>query len=59
MGAGAGSMLFKEIKYIQRSIKISSPYLLPKMVEELVRLDNQGIYVSLITSAKMDEINDR
>ncbi|MGB5822395.1 MAG: phospholipase D family protein [Saonia sp.] len=54
MGTGAGTKLLKEIGNAQQSVKISSPYLSPKMVEELVWLHNQGIKVSLITSDKFD-----
>lgn len=54
MGTGAGAKLLKEIENAQTSVKISSPYLSPKMVEELVLLHNRGINVSLITSDKFD-----
>ena len=52
MGTGAGTKLLKEIGNAQRSVKISSPYLSPKMVDELVWLNKQGIEVTLITSDK-------
>jgi hypothetical protein len=54
MGTGAGTKLLKEIGNAQRSVKISSPYLSPKMVDELVWLHQQGIKVTLITSDKYD-----
>ena len=54
MGTGAGTKLLKEIGNAQRSVKISSPYLSPKMVDELVWLHNKGIKVTLITSDKFD-----
>jgi phosphatidylserine/phosphatidylglycerophosphate/cardiolipin synthase-like enzyme len=54
MGTGAGTKLLKEIGNAQRSVKISSPYLSPKMVDELVWLHEQGIKVTLITSDKFD-----
>ena len=54
MGTGAGTKLLKEIGNAQRSVKISSPYLSPKMVEELVWLHKKGIQVTLITSDKFD-----
>lgn len=54
MGAGAGTKLLKEIGNAQRFVKISSPYLSPKMVDELVGLHEQGIKVTLITSDKYD-----
>tara|TARA_R110002051_G_scaffold290773_1_gene354442 strand:- start:72261 stop:73022 length:762 start_codon:yes stop_codon:yes gene_type:complete len=54
MGTGAGTKLLKEIGNAQRSVKISSPYLSPKMVDELVWLHKQGIKVTLITSDKYD-----
>ncbi|HAS59754.1 MAG TPA: hypothetical protein DEQ87_17365 [Algoriphagus sp.] len=54
MGTGAGTKLLKEIGNAQRSVKISSPYLSPKMVDELVWLHKKGIKVTLITSDKFD-----
>ena len=54
MGTGAGTKLLKEIGNAQRSVKISSPYLSPKMVDKLVSLHKQGIKVTLITSDKFD-----
>lgn len=54
MGTGAGTKLLKEIGNAQRSVKISCPYLSPKMVDELVWLHKQEIMVTLITSDKFD-----
>ncbi|MGJ8734991.1 phospholipase D family protein [Zobellia laminariae] len=54
MGTGAGTKLLKEIGNAQCSVKISSPYLSPKMVDELVWLHKKGIKVTLITSDKFD-----
>ncbi|PKA99637.1 phospholipase D-like protein [Flavobacteriaceae bacterium MAR_2009_75] len=54
MGTGAGTKLLKEIGNAQGSVKISSPYLSPKMVDELVWLHKKGIKVTLITSDKFD-----
>ena len=54
MGTGAGTKLLKEIGNAQHSVKISSPYLSPKMVDELVWLHKKGIKVTLITSDKFD-----
>ena len=54
MGTGAGNKLLKEIGNAQRSVKISSPYLSPKMVDELVWLHKKGIKVTLITSDKFE-----
>lgn len=54
MGTGAGTKLLKEIGNAQRTVKISSPYLSPKMVDELVWLHKKGIKVTLITSDKFD-----
>ena len=54
MGTGAGTKLLKEIGNAQRSVKISSPYLSPKMVDELIWLHKKGIKVTLITSDKFD-----
>ncbi len=59
MGTGAGTKLLKEIGNAQRSVKISSPYLSPKMVDELVWLHKKGIKVALITSDKFDGRNYR
>ena len=54
MGTGAGTKLLQEIGNAQRSVKISSPYLSPKMVDELVWLHKKGLKVTLITSDKLD-----
>ena len=54
MGTGAGTKLLQEIGNAQRSVKISSPYLSPKMVDELVWLHKKGLKVTLITSDKFD-----
>jgi phosphatidylserine/phosphatidylglycerophosphate/cardiolipin synthase-like enzyme len=59
MGAGAGSKLLKEIGNAQKSVKISSPYLSPKMVKELIYLHNQGIQISLLTSDTLNGGNRR
>lgn len=54
MGTGAGKKLLHEIGNAQRSVKISSPYLSPKLVQELVWLHKKGVKVSLITSDTLD-----
>lgn len=59
MGTGAGKKLLHEIGNAQRSVKISSPYLSPKMVQELIWLHKKGIKVSLITSDTLDGGNGR
>lgn len=59
MGTGAGTKLLKEIGNAQKSVKISSPYLSPKMVDELIWLHGQGIKISLITSDSIDGHNGR
>jgi len=59
MGTGAGTKLLKEIGNAQKSVKISSPYLSPKMVEELIWLHKQGIRISLITSDTLNGGNHR
>jgi len=59
MGTGAGTKLLKEIGNAQKSVKISSPYLSPKMVEELIWLHGQGIKISLITSDSIYDKNGR
>lgn len=59
MGTGAGKKLLHEISNAQLSVKISSPYLSPKMVEELIWLHKKGIKVSLITSDTLDGGNGR
>jgi len=59
MGTGAGTKLLKEIGNAQKSVKISSPYLSPKMVEELIWLHKQGIQISLITSDTLNGGNHR
>lgn len=57
IGRGAGKKLLHEIRNAQRSIKISSPYLSPKLVEELIWSHKKGIKVSLITSDTLDGAN--
>lgn len=59
MGTGAGKKLLHEIGNAQLSVKISSPYLSPKMVQELIWLHKKGIKVSLITSDTLDGGNGR
>ncbi len=59
MGRGAGKKLLHEIGNAQRSVKISSPYLSPKLVEELIWLHKKGIKVTLITSDTLDGSNGR
>lgn len=59
MGTGAGKKLLHEIGNAQRSVKISSPYLSPKTVRELIYLHNKGVRVSLITSDTLDGGNGR
>ncbi|MCR9228836.1 MAG: phospholipase D family protein [Flavobacteriaceae bacterium] len=59
MGTGAGSKLLHEIANAQHSVKISSPYLSPKLVEELIWLHKKGVAVSLITSDMLDGADRR
>ncbi len=59
MGTGAGTKLLKEIGNAQKSVKISSPYLSPKLVDELIYLHKRGVCVSLITSDHLDRTNRR
>ena len=59
MGTGAGTKLLHEISNAQHSVKISSPYLSPKLVQELICLHQKGIKVSLITSDTLDGGNRR
>ncbi|MDT7828383.1 phospholipase D family protein [Pricia sp. S334] len=59
MGTGAGTKLLKEIGNAQKSVKISSPYLSPKMVDELIWLHHQGVKVSVITSDTVHGHNGR
>ncbi|THV56800.1 hypothetical protein EZV76_16730 [Flagellimonas alvinocaridis] len=54
MGTGAGSKLLHEISNAQHSVRISSPYLSPKLVQELIWLHQRGVKVSLITSDTLD-----
>ncbi len=50
MGTGAGAKMLKEIGNAQNSIKISSPYLSPTLIMELIWLHKKKVKVSLITS---------
>ena len=59
MGSGAGTKLLKEIGNAQKSVKICSPYLSPKMIDKLVWLHQQGIEVALITSDTYDARNQK
>ena len=59
MGTGAGTKLLKEIGNAEHYVRISSPYLSPKLVDELIWLHKQGVQVSLITSDHLDGGNGR
>lgn len=59
MGTGASTKLLKEIGNAQKSVKISSPYLSPKMMDELIWLHEQGVEISLITSDTLNGRNHR
>lgn len=59
MGTGAGTKLLKEIGNAQKSVKISSPYLSPALVNELIWLHNKEVKVSLITSDHLEGGNQK
>lgn len=59
MGTGAGKKLLKEIANARRSVNVISPYLSPRMMEELVWLNNKGIQVRLITSDSLENSNQK
>ena len=59
IGTGAGTKLLKEIANAQRSVKIISPYLSPKMIEELVWLHQKGIQVRLITTDTLENTHQK
>jgi len=55
IGRGAGTMLKKDLDNAKSSIKIISPYLTASYVEDLLRLANAGVSVTLITSNEIKE----
>ncbi|MEM6895632.1 MAG: phospholipase D-like domain-containing protein [Bacteroidota bacterium] len=59
MGTGAGKKLLHEIRNAQKSVKISSHYLSPKLFRELMHLHKREVEVSLITSDTLDGGNGR
>ncbi|HEA21112.1 hypothetical protein LCGC14_2221990 [marine sediment metagenome] len=59
MGTGAGTKLLQELANAQKSVKIASPFLSPNMVGELIRLHDQGIKISLITSVSSYDDSQR
>ena len=54
MGTGAGTKMLKEIGNAQNSVKISSPYLSPALIKELIWLHNKEVKVTLITSDHLE-----
>ena len=55
IGRGAGKRLKEELDKAQKSVKIISPYLTPSYVEDLVKLSNKGVEVTLITSNDVEQ----
>lgn len=49
VGKGAGNKLLKDLRHAQKSIKIVSPFISPKLLEVLKELHQKGIEISLIS----------
>ena len=59
LGRGEGVEILKTIKKSNKSVKIVSPYLSPGYLEELVKLREKGVEITLITSDNLPEGNNR
>ena len=55
IGRNAGKDLMKDIKSAKNEIKIVSPYLSAKYIEQLIKLSKKGVDVTLITSDYLKE----
>lgn len=55
LGRGEGIEILKTIKNAKDSVKIVSPYLSPSYVNELVKLREKGVSITLITCDKLEE----
>lgn len=55
IGRKAGEELIRTIKNAKSSVKIVSPYLTPKYVEELIEVQKKGVQVTLLTADEVKE----
>lgn len=55
IGRGAGKRLKEDLDRATRSVKIVSPYLTPSYVEDLLKLANKGVSITLITSNDVEK----
>ena len=55
LGRGYGLEILKAIKNAEKSVKIVSPYLSASYLDELVKLSNKGVKITLITSDNLTE----
>lgn len=55
VGRKAGEELIRQIKNAKESVKIVSPYLTPKYVEELIDVQKKGVQVTLLTADEVKE----
>lgn len=55
LGRGYGLEILEAIKKAEKSVKIVSPYLSASYLEELVKLSEKGIKITLITSDNLTE----
>lgn len=58
IGRGAGKELLDEIWNARKSVRIVSPYLSPKLVDQLIELKRRNIEVELITSSDIEDYRD-
>ncbi len=58
IGQGAGKKLWQELYKAEQSIKIVSPYLSPSSVSQLIKIQEKGIEVSLITTDEIEDYKD-
>ncbi|WP_242015656.1 phospholipase D-like domain-containing protein [Robertkochia marina] len=49
VGKGAGNKLLNDLRHAEKSIKIVSPFISPKMLEVLKELHQKGVQISLIS----------
>lgn len=59
LGRKHGLQILDAIKNAKKSVKIVSPYLSPSYLEELVKLNEKGVQITLITSDGLNEGGSR
>jgi len=55
IGTGAGKKLLSDIRKAQKSVKIVSPYLSPRLIKELIELHQTGLRIELITTDLIED----